>query len=152
MFYYKFNLLHAGLPWYGTRACKKKHFISPQWLRDTKQKKYPFWRIDTIFSKTKYRDIEYIENGGWHFTNIKSAEDIEKKYLNFLHHYEFEESGLKLNDVKNMLKNKKILYDHGVDQRDFKWKSNITLKKIDLSEMPEYLSENYKKFAAWLEF
>jgi len=26
-----------------------------------------------------------------------------------------------------------------------------TLKKISLSEMPDYLSENYKKYANWLE-
>ena len=151
MFYYKFNLLHETLPWIGSRACKKKNFISPQWLRDTKQKKYPFWRLDIILSKRKYSDIYYVEDGGWHFTNIKLPEDIERKYLNFLHHYEFEKSGLKLSDVKEMIKNKKILYDHSVDQRDFKWKSQKTLKKVPLSIMPEYIEENFEKFANWLD-
>ena len=151
MFYYKFNLLHETLPWIGSRACRMKHFISPQWLRNTKQKKYPFWRFDIFFSKKKYSDIFCVENGGWHFTNIKNPEDIEKKYLNFLHHYEFEKSGLKLGDVREMIKNKKILYDHSVDQRDFKWKSQKTLKKISISNMPDYIIENNKKFANWLE-
>jgi len=150
-FSYKFNLLYEGLDWYGSRACKKKNFISPQWMRNTKHKKYPFWRLDTFFSKKKYSNLYYVENGGWHFTNIKSPEDIEKKYLNFLHHQDFEYSGLKLDDVKKMVKDKKILYDHSADQRDFKWKGNKKLKKIDLSELPDYLSENNSKYSKWLD-
>jgi beta-1,4-mannosyl-glycoprotein beta-1,4-N-acetylglucosaminyltransferase len=150
-FSYKFNLLYDGLNWYGSRACRKKHFISPQWMRNTKHKKYPFWRLDTLFSKRKYSSIHYVENGGWHFTNIKSPEDIEKKYLNFLHHQDFEYSGLKLNDIKKMVKDKKILYDHAADQRDFKWKGSTNLKKIDLNEMPDYLRENSSKYNDWLD-
>ena len=30
--FYKFNLLYDEIPWYGTRACKKKNLISLQWL------------------------------------------------------------------------------------------------------------------------
>ena len=47
-----------------------------------------------MFSKKKYQNINFIENGGWHFTNIKKAEDIDKKMRNFAHHYEYEKSGL----------------------------------------------------------
>ena len=151
VFFYKFNLLYEGMNWYGPRACRKKDFISAQWLRDTKHKKYPAWRLDIILSNTKYSSIHYIENGGWHFSNIKSPEEIEKKFSNFLHHQDFEDSGLTLDDVKEMVKNKKILYDHNADQRDFKWKGSITLKKVALSEMPDYLSENNKKYTKWLE-
>ena len=151
IFFYKFNLLYEGMSWYGSRACRKKNFISPQWLRDTKHKKYPPWRLDIFLSKTKYSNIYYVENGGWHFTNIKSPEEIEKKFSNFLHHQDFQDSGLTLNDVKEMVKNKKVLYDHSVDQKDYKWSGKTTLKKISLSEMPDYLSENYKKYANWLE-
>ena len=151
MFYYKFNLLHENLLWIGSRACKKKYFISPQWLRDTKEKKYPFWRFDTILSKKKYTNIHYVENGGWHFTNIKLPEEIEKKYLNFLHHYEYEKSGIKLENLKEIIKNKKILYDHSADKRDFKWKNTTTLKKVSLSILPDYISENQEKYANWLE-
>jgi len=75
IFYYKFNLLYPNVSWYGSKACKKKDFISPQWLRNVKHKKYPLWRFDTIFSKKKYTNIIHINNGGWHFTNIKSATD-----------------------------------------------------------------------------
>ena len=76
IFYYKFNLLYSNVPWFGSRVCKRKNFISPQWLRNVKHRKYPFWRLDTLFSKNKYSDIQIVNDGGWHFTNIKSAEDI----------------------------------------------------------------------------
>ena len=51
MFYYKLNLLYDDFIWLGTKAIKKKFFKSPQWLRNIKGKKYPFWRLDTYFSE-----------------------------------------------------------------------------------------------------
>ena len=35
-------------------------------------------------------------------------EELEKKLLNFAHHYEFEESGLKINDLKKLLRKKEL--------------------------------------------
>jgi len=151
IFYYKFNLLYPNVSWFGSKACKKKHFLSPQWLRNVKHNKYPLWRLDIMFSKKKYNNIFYINNGGWHFTNIKSAADIERKLLNYTHHYEFEQSGLTINDLRKKILEKKIIYDHSVDQREAKWESKKTLTKIDLSNMPTYLRENYKKYANWLD-
>ena len=150
-YYYKFNLLYKNLIWHGSRACRKKNLKSPQWLRNVKHKKYPGWRLDILFSQKKYNDIHYIENGGWHFTNIKSPEDLEKKFSNFLHHQDYEASGLKLEDIKDKIQNKKILYDLDVDQRDYKWSGTKKLYKVDISEMPEYLSRNYKKYSNWVE-
>ena len=150
-FYYKFNLVYQNLIWHGSRACKKKNFISPQWLRNIKHKKYPIWRLDLIFSKKKYTDIYYVKNGGWHFTNIKSPKDLERKFQNFLHHQEFEKSGLKLENIKEMVTNNKILYDLGIDKRDYKWTGTKTLNKVDISELPKYLHSNYKKYSGWLE-
>ena len=151
IFYYKFNLLYPSVSWFGSRACKKKNFLSPQWLRDTKHKKYPLWRLDILFSKRKYNDIFYVDNGGWHFTNIKSPEDIEKKLLNYTHHDEFEKSKLKVEDLRKKIKEKKIIYDHNVDQTQYKWGSDTLLDTIKLSELPDYLRENYKKYINWLE-
>jgi len=152
VFLYKFNLLYEGLTWYGSRACKKKHFISPQWLRDVKHKKYSPIRIDTLFSKIKYSSIYHVENGGWHFSNIKSPEDIEKKFLNYLHHQEFEYSGLNLTNIRKIMKEKKILYEHGVDQTKNKLISSKTLKKVTLNEMPKYLKDHSEKYVKWLDF
>jgi len=151
MFFYKFNLLYPSTPWFGSKATQKKNFISPQWLRNVRQKKYPFWRLDILFSRKKYNDIFFVNNGGWHFTNIKSAKDIEKKFLNYTHHHEFEESGLNINDLKKKIENKKVIYDHGADSRAYKWNSDTILKKTELSIMPEYLRKNKEKYSKWLE-
>ena len=67
MFHYKFNLKLPNFTWTGTKGCKKKDLINPQWLRNIKDKKYSFFRIDTFFSKTKYINVKFIDNGGWHF-------------------------------------------------------------------------------------
>ena len=83
-----------------------KNFLSPQWLRNIKSKKYPLWRIDIFFSK-KYSNLHYVRDGGWHFTCIRTPEDLEKKLLNFAHRYEFEQSGLKINDIKKLIEEKK---------------------------------------------
>ena len=51
------------MPWFGTKACKKKKLISMSWLRNLKNKKYPWWRIDTYFSKIKQTELQ---NGALH--------------------------------------------------------------------------------------
>ena len=79
MFYYKFNLKLPNNNWTGTKACKKKYLQSPQWLRNIKVRNFPFYRLDTFFSKIRYSNIKFINNGGWHFSNLKSAEQIEDK-------------------------------------------------------------------------
>ena len=107
VFYYKFNLMQKNFNWMGTRACKKKQLIEFQWLRNIKGKSYPFWRLDTFFSKKKYMNVDIVKNGGWHFTSIKKPEDIYYKLSNFMHHLEFEYSGLKIDDMKKMVSEKK---------------------------------------------
>jgi len=151
MFYYKFNLKYGSIPWFGSRACLKKNLISPQWLRDTKSRKYPFWRIDTFFSKSKYNNIEYIENGGWHFVNIKSPEEIEKKLKNFGHHWEYQVSGLNLKDIRNMVKNKTAVYDYHADMKESKWSGQEKLTKCELTELPKFLNLNSKLYSDWIE-
>ena len=151
MFYYKFNLLYENYTWQGTKAVKKKNFISPQWLRNVKGRKYPLWRIDTFFSKKKYSNLLHIKNGGWHFTCLKTPEELEKKLLNFAHHYEFEESGLKINDLKKLISEKRVMYDHNVDMRSYKWSGKSILKKIDLDQLPKFISSNIGNYKEWLD-
>ena len=52
--------------------------------------------------------------------------------------------------VKKILE-KKIIYDHAVDQREPKWQSKKTLTKIEFSQLPTYLRDNSDKYANWLE-
>ena len=151
MFYYKFNLLYEKIVWHGSRACKKKYLISPQWLRDTKSKKYPIWRFDIFFSKSKYNSIDYVENGGWHFVNIKTPEEIEKKLKNFGHHWEYQVSGLNLKDIKNMVNNKRAVYDYHADMKSSKWSGEEKLSKCDFSELPTYLRNNKERYSRWID-
>jgi len=151
MFYYKLNLIHKNFVWYGSKIVKKKNLINPQWLRNIKSKKYPLWRIDTYFSKVKYNDISFIKDGGWHFTNIKSAEKIDYKMKNFLHHLEYEESGLGIEEVKKIMSEKKIFYDHNADKREKKWNAETHLVKADDECLPKYIIENKSKYRDWLD-
>jgi len=151
MFYYKFNLIYDDYIWAGSKAVKYKNFISPQWLRNIKSKKYPSWRFDVLFSRKKYSNLYYIDNGGWHFTCIRTPEDLEKKLLNFAHHYEFEQSGLKIGDLKKLISEKRVMYDHSVDQRGYKWSGKSILRRISDDLLPSYIKNNSNKFKDWLD-
>jgi|TARA_B110000881_G_C18551417_1_gene504282 beta-1,4-mannosyl-glycoprotein beta-1,4-N-acetylglucosaminyltransferase len=149
IFYYKFNLSYNSVPWIGTKATKKINLISPQWLRDLKNRKYPFWRLDIIFDKMKYSNIQFIENGGWHFTNFRTPKELELKLNNYGHHAEFKESGLTLTDIKKMMKENKVVYDLGVDMRTSKWAGKQKLEKTTIDQLPDYVQANYALYKDW---
>ena len=151
MFYYKLNLFYEDYIWLGTKAVKKKNLKSPQWLRNIKGKNYPKWRVDTFFSKKKYTNLTFIKDGGWHFTCLRTAEELEKKLLNFAHHYEFEESGLNIENLRKLIADKRVMYDHNVDQKGYKWSGKSILKKIENKLLPEYVCFNLNKYSDWLD-
>jgi len=151
IFYYKLNLIYDEFTWQGTKGTKYKNLLSPQWLRNIKGKNYPKWRLDTFFSKKKYSNLIFIKNGGWHFTCLKTPEQLEKKLLNFAHHYEFEESGLKLDDIKKLINEKRIIYDYKADQKKYKWSGRSILKKVSNDLLPAYVSSNLSYYSEWLD-
>ena len=151
MFYYKLNLFYEDYNWMGSKATKKKNFLSPQWIRNIKGRKYSRWRIDTFFSKKKYSNLYFIKDGGWHFTCLRTAEELEKKLLNFAHHYEYEESGLTIDNLKKLIAEKRVMYDHSVDQKEYKWSGKSILKKVEINQLPDYVFSNPKKFEKWLD-
>ena len=151
MFYYKFNLKIPNFKLTGTKACRKKDLINPQWLRNIKDRKYPFYRLDTFFSKTKYMDIKFIEKGGWHFSNIKTAEEIEHKLKSYLHHREFDVESLTTEEIKKIMENKQAIYDLTVDKRQNKIGTGSKLVKLGFEELPEYIKNNREKYKNWLD-
>ena len=151
MFYYKLNLLYDEFIWAGSKAVKYKNFVSPQWLRNVKSKKYPFWRLDVFFSKKKYSNLLHVNDGGWHFTCIRTPKELETKLLNFAHHYEFEQSGLTTDDINKLINEKRVMYDHNVDQRGYKWSGKSILKNIQLDLLPHYIRKNAKSLKEWLD-
>ncbi len=150
-YYYKFNLKLEDMPWLGTKACKYKELKSPQWLRNVKDKKYPFWRLDVLFSNKKYSNIKFIENGGWHFSNMKSPAEIEKKMRTYLHHREYDINPLGEEKIKEIIKSKKSIYNLRADMKNEKFDGTQNLKPTDGSELPNYIKINKKKYSNWIE-
>ena len=154
-FYYKFNLLYDLVPWFGSKAAKKKKLLSMSWLRNLKNKRYPFWRVDTLFSNTRYINLEIINDGGWHFTNLMTAEKLYEKLTNFGHHDEFELSGMTIKDLQKKIDNKEVFFNHFVDKQKYKerWNFDYKLKKIDDNKLPLYLQSQkaQSKLKEWFD-
>ena len=151
MFYYKFNLKLPNLVWTGTKGCRKKNLISPQWLRNIKDRKYSFFRIDTFFSKSKYINIKFINNGGWHFSNIKTAKEIKFKLQSYLHHREFDVNPMSTGEINKIIKDKKAIYDLKVDKKINKIGNGNKLIKYPINKLPNYFQNNINKYKNWIE-
>ena len=151
MFYYKFDLKIPNLLWTGTRGCRKKYLLSPQWLRNVKDRKYFPFRIDILFSEKKYSSIKFINNGGWHFSYIKTAKEIEHKLKSYLHHREFDEQSLSVEEIQNIIENKKAIYDLKVDKRANKIGDGSKLVKIKFEKLPIYIQQNKHNYMKWLD-
>jgi len=150
MFHYKYNLVLPNFKWTGTKAVRKKDLISPQWLRNTKDRNYPFYRIDTFFSKKKYSNVKIIEDGGWHFSNIKTAKMLNHKFKSYLHHIEFDKAEIDENDIQKLINDKQAVYNLAVDQRGNKVGNGTILENFDNKKLPLYIQKNLEKFKDWL--
>ena len=151
MFYYKFNLKLPNFIWTGTKACKKKNLVNPQWLRNIKDRKYSFFRIDTFFSNTKYTSIKIVNDGGWHFSNIKTPKEIEFKLRSYLHHREFDLNPLSVEQINEIIKNKQAIYDLKVDKTVNKIGNGSFLEKFEFNKLPKYIETNKDKFLDWID-
>ena len=135
MFNYKINLLNeTENNWHGSKICLRKNLKSPQWLRSLKFKKYPFWRID------KPRNLQIIENGGWHFAYLKSSADIIKKIKSSAHGEFNKKDFANLKNIEEKISMKKDIFDR-----------KITYKKVEIDDsFPKYIIENKEKFKDWI--
>ena len=134
MFYYKINLQNMTEPlWYGSRICKKKYLKSPQWLRDQKVKKVPFWK----FYKVSWN---VIKNGGWHFSFLMSPDQIKLK-LNSYAHAEYNNSNYNsFEKINNAINSKVDLFNR-----------DMIFEKIPFDDsFPDYIYLNKKKFKDWI--
>ncbi len=151
MFYYKFNLCSETIVWTGTRGCQKKNLESPQWLRNIKDRTYPFWRLDTLFSKNKYRNIKFVKDGGWHFSYIKTPENIEEKLKSYAHHREYDLSSLGLQKIKKKIENKESIYNLATDMKKSKFNSGQKLVVLEINQLPNHIKNNLDKYKQWLD-
>ena len=120
--------------WPGTKICQKKNLKSPQWLRNIKIKKKPFWKI---FSD---KQPQLIKDAGWHFSFLKKPDSIIKKIRSYSHQ-EFNSS--KFVDIKK------------IEERIFKgedlFERKIKYDIVDLDKtFPEYIIKNRTKLKDWI--
>ena len=141
-FYYKFNLSNKTRPfWHGSRISVKKFLKSPQWLRNLKFKKRPFWRID------KLRLNNIIDNGGWHFCNLKTPDKLLYKYQNLCETNDpivFKE---KINPKFLNLKSIEKSIESGLD---IIGRKDMYSKIIIDKKFPEYFRKNINKYSDWI--
>ena len=88
---------------------------------------------------------------GTHFSNIKSPDAIQHKLRSYLHHREFDEEPLSVNQIDNIIKNKQAIYDLKVDKKVNKIGNGSELEEYPLSKLPLYLQENKEKYKLWLD-
>ena len=150
IFYYKLNLLLPTLNWYGSKSCKLKNIKDIDNLRAIKNKKYPFFRLDTLFSEVKHQNVEIVNEGGWHFSNLKNINELEKKYLNDENHSEYEAQGFTLERIKDNIKNKVIDYNHEAkkDSNERFKQTKLEVAKTDI--LPTYIKKNLDKYKEWV--
>ena len=135
MFMYKINLLNLKENnWHGSKICLKKNLKSPQWLRNLKFKKYPFWRVD------KVRNLQIIKDGGWHFSYLQTPENISKKIQSFAHGEFNQSSIINLENIYSKIQKGQDIFDRGYN-----------LKKVELdSTFPDYILKNREKLKKWI--
>ena len=149
LFYYKFNLILDRLDWYGTKCCRKKKLKNISWLRNVKPNKYKFFRLDTLFSNRKYINIKFVKNGGWHFSNLKTPEQLLRKYQNDEMHAEFKSRNSNIQKIEETIRNKIVNYDHLADQKDDRQKKEFLLKKAEEKILPKFIMNNKEIYSDW---
>ena len=153
IFYYKLNRYLPNFQWFGTKGCLKKNLISPQWLRNIKNKKYSFLRVDTFFSDKKYINKKFINHGGWHFSNLKNVDDLELKLKSYLHHRDYEVEELGKTKIKELMKTNETIYDMFGDKTSKKY-GDDKRRKLDIYEinkLPIFIQKNLEKYKNWID-
>ena len=131
----KINLLNiSDKYWMGTKICQKKYLKSPQWLREIKTKKRPFWKF------YKPKEPQLILDGGWHFSFLKSPENIAKKIKAYSHQEYNKGIFTNIKSIENKINNLTDLFG-----RNFKY------EKVELDDtFPTYILQNREKFLNWI--
>ncbi len=135
MFMYKLNLLNLSENnWHGSKICLKKKLISPQWLRNLKFKNYPFWRID------KPRNLQIIQNGGWHFAYLQNSENISNKIKSFAHGEFVKDHLIDQKKIQNKIEKGEDIFERG-----------YKIEKVELDDtFPEYILQNKENLKNWI--
>lgn len=129
---YKINLVNKW-DWLGSGISYFKYLKSPQWLRNKRFLRRGFFR--RFFFKTKI-----FENGGWHFSYLKSPEQILIKAKSFAHG---EHSNIELPTIIQRMESKKQIFT--LENQD-------AMKELEVNKsyFPEYIVNNQERFRNWI--
>ena len=150
MFYYKLNLSLPNLSWFGSKACKLKYLKNIDFLRNVKNREYSYFRIDALLSDKKQNSVMLVKNGGWHFSNLKNYEDLEKKYLNDENHAEYELQNSSIQKIQDNVERKVIPYNYQAKKDSLDRFNETSLTKVDTAVLPEYIKKNINIFKEWI--
>ena len=141
-----------NVDWYGSKSCKLKNLKSIDLLRAIKNKRYNIFRFDTLFSNLKHQSVNIINNGGWHFSNLKNIEELERKYLNDENHAEYEKLGHTINNIRLNVENRTIDYNHTAKKDSPKRFEKTKLEIANLSLLPKFIKDDLNKFKDWIVY
>ena len=106
---YLISMSHRGMV---LESAGKKYLKSIDYMRQkvwSKNLKYKFYRID------KERDIQLFPNGGWHFNNIMSPQDISIKLKTFAHS-EYSDNKFSATEIiRKKIEDRKDLFNRGYE-------------------------------------
>jgi len=68
-----------------------------------------------------------------------------------LHHREFDVNPLTINQINEIIKNKKAIYNLNVDKSVSKIGNGDKLEKFELSKLPIYIQDNSSNLKKWIE-
>ena len=130
----KINLLNiTDGQWAGTKICQKKYLKSPQWLRNLKIKKRSFFKF---FKK----EVQIINDGGWHFSFLKDPKSIKNKIISYSHQEYNTQDYTNIKKIEEKISLGKDLFER-----------NIVYKKINIdNSFPDYIINNKEKFKNWI--
>lgn len=99
------------------------YFYTPEYQRDTRWNmcnvlRYSALPIEPSLTKLRHKDMNKIENAGWHMSNFGGAQFVKTKIYNWSHYYEYEEQNKKtieqideqIKDGIDILSDKKLNY------------------------------------------
>ena len=137
-----FNIKNKkSVKWTGPSITQFKNFRS---FHDERSGARNSFKKDSKFTK--------VENAGWHFNNLLTAEKLYNKLINQGHHNEFDDSGITLENLKAKIENRLAFYNHKADKKDNdKYNFEYKLKKISDDQLPKYLVENKEKYQKWFD-
>ena len=96
--------------------------------------KYPFWRFD------KEKNIQIIEDGGWHFSYLLKPEEIAKKFKSLAEVSWDNEKYSNLDVIKKKINERIDLFNRG-----------HVYTKVELDEsFPDYILKNKDNLKEWI--